>query len=57
MSTSTGYYISKYGGFLRVRGYGFSLTCSRPLFSERNGHRKPLLKVGAWRVFVLTPNT
>jgi len=27
------------------------------LFSERNGYRKPLVRVGPWRVFVDTSNS
>ena len=29
----------------------------KPLFSEREGYRKPFLRIGPWRVFFDTSNT
>jgi len=34
-------------------GPGLRWTRGRPLFSERHGHARPVLRVGPWRVFVL----
>lgn len=36
-------------------GGGFSINWGRPLFSERNGLRKPLLRIGRYRLFRLPP--
>ena len=46
-----GYWCAE-GGWFRFgqKGFGLALTCSRPLFSERNGNRKSL-KIGfGWRI-------
>ena len=42
-------------GWIRLwrDGPGLSWTTSFPLFSERYGYRKPLLKVGKFRMFYL----
>ena len=49
--------INHTSGWLRLgaRGPGFSWTCEPPLFSERYGYRKPIVRIGRWRVFVLRP--
>jgi len=37
--------------------WGLHLKTSRaaPMFSERNGHEKPLVRCGGWRLFVIAP--
>lgn len=42
-------------GWFRLGRYswGFSWTQLPPMFSEREGYRKPLFCVGRWRVFFL----
>lgn len=42
-------------GWIRLgtHGPGFSVTNTAPLFSERTGHRKPIARVGRYRVFPL----
>lgn len=42
--------------WVRVLGRGLSLRApwNRPLFSERNGLRKPILSKFGWRLFVLS---
>lgn len=37
-------------GWFRLFGRGFHWNRRAPLFSERNGYRKPLFTVGPWRV-------
>lgn len=53
----TGFYWRGRLAFFRICGYGLSILPpeQRPLFSERHGYRKPLLKIGGWRVFPLKP--
>lgn len=44
--------------YFRILGYGLwwaTYASARTYFSERNEHRKPILKTKTWRVFVLTP--
>ena len=43
--------------WLRIFGYGLSIKAPwwPPLFSERNGFKRPLLKIGGWRLFPLWP--
>lgn len=49
------WYFSKEGGWIRLwrNGPGISFTTSKPLFSERYGHRRPLLKILRLRFFRL----
>lgn len=43
--------------WLRIGGYGPGISVLSPempvLFSERNGYRKPLVRISGWRVFWL----
>lgn len=41
------------GSWVRVFGVGLSVGLGRPLFSERNGYRKPILRLGPVAVHVL----
>ena len=44
--------------YFRIFGWGLwwgTYALWRPFFSERSGHRKPLLKTKNWRVFLLKP--
>lgn len=49
------YHLKGHGGFLRLgaRGPGISWTCSRPLFSERNGYTVPFMRLFGYRFFWL----
>jgi hypothetical protein len=44
----------RYGfwAWLGSKGFGLLGPLDRPLFSERNGYRRPLAKIGKWRFFV-----
>lgn len=41
-----GFWIRAFGWVLRLLG-----PWDRPLFTERNGRRSPILRVGRWRLF------
>lgn len=41
------------GMWVRVCGWGLSLVGTPPVFSERYGHRRPILRCGRWRLFWL----
>ncbi len=44
-------------GWVRIHGYGLNLLgpSVAPLFSERTGLRRPLVRFKGWRLFVLRP--
>jgi len=49
----------KYGFRVWIGRYSLALLGPRDprMFSERNGYRSPIIRVGPWRVFVDKPNT
>ena len=49
----------RYGFRVWFGRYSIALLGPRDprMFSERNGYRRPVLRVGPWRVFVDKPNT
>lgn len=42
-------------GWFRVFGYGLAYTRQPPLFSERNGYRRPFAMALGYRFFVIGP--
>jgi hypothetical protein len=50
-----GRHLDGWTGWLRLwpRGPGIQWKTGRALFSERNGHRRPFLRIGRLRVFWL----
>ena len=45
------------GGWIRLGAFGpgISWTRTAPVFSERYGYRRPILRWGDWRLFLLRP--
>jgi hypothetical protein len=41
--------------WFRINGYGLSIAFSKPLFSEREGLKKPLIRIGLFNVEFLKP--
>lgn len=44
-------------GWFRVFGHGLAYTWNPPLFSERNGYRRPFMSVFGYRFFVIGPRS
>jgi len=45
------YSFSRTWGFLRLGIFVVSYTCKSPAFSERYGYKKPIIRIGKYRVF------
>lgn len=56
MSFEASAYLSWKSGYMSVNHRQISYTCQPPLFSERYGFEKPILRICAFRVFYRKSN-
>lgn len=47
-------WLGRYAGWIRIYGLLAHWTSEPPLFSERYGFRRAVVRIGVWRLFVET---
>lgn len=55
MKKTTFCYFFRTGFFFSTKQWYLSIARAKPLYSERYGYRKPLIRVGSWRIFTGKP--